>query len=309
MNNAKPLVIYSPAPPSNMLHMLNLQLVDVAAKCPALEDVTVIPVPLPDGINDINELDEHEKQYHLPIVTTVDFLPARTKTGPGWHGYTKASADLMFVSVLYDIGFGVLVFDSEIKNPNDLKGKKIGVPPRASSVRMLSEALLRDGWGILDDVELVDIAPPNVQKALEAGEIDATTWNFVRRNGDSYISLLPGLLEMEASHWLEVDREAVSAINKHNPFVVGVSVMGAEKESGTGALNDIQMVSFTQALAAWEKTDAVTVRALLGCIHNQLGQYDALPQEQAGMLKWPGLDLGHLHPAAAAFYRLHGMIQ
>lgn len=306
IKSMKPLTVYSPAPPSNMLHELNLELAVVADQCPEVPGLSVIPVALPDSINDIHQKPAVEQKDHLPIVTTVDFLSARDKTGPAWHGYNRANQDLKLVSVLYDIGFGVLAFDPSISSPADLKGKKIGVPPRPSSIRVLSEALLRDGWGILDEVELVDLTPPQIKEALLAGRIDATTWNLVRREGDGFRTLLPFLLDHPSARWIGIDDKAVTAINKSNPFVLAATVMAPG--NGGVAGQDVSMLSFAQALTAWDKTDGAVIKALLGCILDQGSRHDGLPADVKGMLNWPGLTPDLLHPAAAEFYRGHGLV-
>ena len=121
----------------------------------------VVAIPLPDSINAITD-----KRHELPIVTTVDFLPARDGTGPSWHAYHRANKDLKLVCALYEVAFGILVFR---------KGPRIGVPPRPSSVRVLTEALLRDGYGILDEVELVDLRPDEVTP----DRVDATALHLL----------------------------------------------------------------------------------------------------------------------------------
>lgn len=70
------LVIYSPAPPTNMLHELNRDLVRAINRCAGNENATLVAVPLPDSINAICAQPEALKRHKLPIVTSVDFLPA-----------------------------------------------------------------------------------------------------------------------------------------------------------------------------------------------------------------------------------------
>lgn len=307
IKDMKPLTVYSPAPPSNMLHILNLELVDVADQCASVPQLSVIPVALPNSINDINQKPDAERQYHLPIVTAVDFLTARDKTGPEWHAYDRANKDLKLVAKLYDIGFAMLAFDPSLSSPADLKGKRIGVPPRPSSIRVLSEALLRDGWGILDDVELVDLTPPQVAEALASGRIDATTWNLVRHEGEGYATLMPNLLDHPSARWIGVDEKAVAAMNEKNPFVLSLSVMGPGKSGEAG--QGVSMLSFAQALTAWDKTDGTVIKALLGCILKQGNHNKGLNTDVKSMLAWPGLTPDLIHPAALEFYRDHNMLK
>lgn len=210
-------------------------------------------MPLPDSINSITD-----KHHHLPIVTTVDFLPARNKTGPAWHAYERANQDLKLVCTLYEVAFGILVFRD---------GPRIGVPPRPSSVRVLTEALLRDGWGILDDVELVDLRPHEV----DPGRVDATSWNLLL---EGRVPLLPELV----GRWLSVDEQCVAAINNANPFKLGSVRIG-----------ETRLLSFKQGLAAWDATEESVVLSLLR----------SLPQP---LLDWPALSADQLHPGAIQFF-------
>jgi hypothetical protein len=238
--------VYSPAPLATPLHDLNRRLFEPHAR--------VVAVPLPDSINAIAR-----KSHQLPIVTTVDFLPARDGTGPSWHAYDRANKDLKLVCALYEVAFGILEFR---------KGPRIGVPPRPSSVRVLTEALLRDGWGILDEVELVDLRPDEVRP----DRVDATSWNLLLHGSEP---LLPGL----SGRWLNVDGDTIAAINEANPFKIeGVAVGGTT------------LLSFRQGLAAWDDTDENLVLSLL----------QRLPQPR---LDWPSLSQNMVHRGAVRFFK------
>jgi hypothetical protein len=208
-------------------------------------------MPLPDSINAITD-----KRRELPIVKTVDFLPARDGTGPPWHAYHRANKDLKLVCALYEVAFGILVFR---------KGPRIGVPPRPSSVRVLTEALLRDGYGMLDEMELVDLRPHEVAP----DRVDATSWNLLLHGS---VPLLPDL----RGHWLPVSDDAVAAMNRRNPF----------KTDRIPALN---LLSFKQGLAAWDGTEDSVVQSLL----------QRLPRP---LLDWPSLSKELVHPGAFRFF-------
>jgi hypothetical protein len=115
-------VIYSPAPATTMLHESNRNIARII-------NASIVAMPLPDSINAIGRLPETAKRLHLPIVTTVDFLPARDRTGPAWHAYERGNKDLKLVCALYDVAFGIMAFE-----PGSPKGKRIGVRPVAKSL-------------------------------------------------------------------------------------------------------------------------------------------------------------------------------
>lgn len=293
------LTIYSPAPPGIMLHTHNTEFGAMLRECQV--DNKVVPLALPQSINQFGDMPAENKKTHLPIVTTIDFLPAVHQGGPEWHAYDKANADLKFVASLYNVAFGVLAFDESIVSPDDLKGKKIGAPPRASAVRVYTEALLRDGWGVIDDVEIVDIAPPDLPAAVANGEIDATTWNIATMTMDGLHAVAPQLLEREGAHWLRVDRNVVAAINAANDFRIESAFVETARGSET------ELLSFRLALAAWEATPDETVSAILGCMDSADVSSGVLLKDVRQMGYWPGLATDYIHPAAVEFYRTRGV--
>lgn len=286
------LTIYSPAPPAIMLHDHNVALGEALQGCGIPN--TVVPEALPQSITQFSDASDDDKKYHLPIVTTIDFLPAIHHAGPAWHSYGRPYPDLKFVASLYDIAFGVLAFDDAIQSPADLRGKRIGAPPRPSAVRVYTEALFRDGWGLLEDVEIVDMKPSDLTAAVAGDAVDATTWNLISMPADGPRPMVPSLLEIEGAHWIPVDADAVQRLNEANGFEVARSVYSPAPG------NAVDLLSFRQALAAWEATPDETVSAILGCLKKN--------ETPDTMATWPGLAAAYTHKAAQAFFASHGLI-
>jgi hypothetical protein len=291
------LTIYSPAPPTNPLHELNLQLVRAAAGFPGAPPVEMTAMALPESINTIAAMRAAARPSHLPIVTSVDFRLAREGGGPSWHAYPRANRDLKFVARLYDVGFGILAA-SPISTPAHLRGKRIGAPPRPSAVRLLTETLLRDGWGVLDEVTLVDMSPPDVASAFASGAIDATSWNLVFPSLTGFRPILPDLAGAPSMRVLAVEEVALARVNSANTFKLELARFLPEAPP---------LLSFAQALAAWDDTDPAQIRALLACIAARGADYAGLPDDIASMARWPDLSVADIHPAARAFYALRGI--
>ncbi len=301
---AMDLVIYSPAPPQIMLHAHNSELGEILSACGAFSSVETPPVALPDSIKRINTLEAELRPFHLPIVTTLDYPTARENTAPHWHGYSRANSDLLFVASLYDVSFGVLAFSDDIQSPEDLIGKRIAVPARPSAVRWFAEALMRDGWGILDQVELVDTAPPELPAAIAEGRVDATAWNIMSETPEGFLPMMPPLLDAPGAHWLGVSRETLEAINESNPFTTELvqvepgNVLGAE----TQPAEPVALLSFRQALTAWADTPDEVVSEILMCLSEASSGYGPGGDFKAAALHWPGLTNEMMHPATKAFF-------
>lgn len=292
-----PLTVYSPAPENNPLHALNLQLLRAAEGEPALEGIAMVAMALPASVNTIAALGV-ERPRHLPIVTTVDFRPAREGGGPGWHGYPDARPDLRFVATLYDVGFGIQPFDPSIIRPCDLRGKRIGAPPRPSAVRLLTETLIGDGWGLSDEVEIVDLFPGEIAGAVADGRIDATSWNLVVPGPAGFAPMTPPLPGRGAVRYLAVGDDALERINAANPFVLAPSELLPGRPP---------LLSFAQALAAWDDSDPARISALLGCLAARGGEFVGYPRDVAAMARWPGLRPPEVNATALEFYRSRGV--
>lgn len=283
----KTLTLYSPAAAPNPMWAANVAIAAQLMACDIGLSVTATAVALPDAINNLDAVGD--KRFELPIITTVDFETARAGSGPEWHPYPNAHPDLKFAASLYEVGIGMMVFGGDIKTPADLAGKRIAVPRRPSSLRVMLETLLRDGWGVLDDVTLVDMPPSHVIPAIDAGEIDATTWNMLIEREGSLQPMLPPLQAM-GGRWLSVDTAAIARINARGD--VRTEAVSVPVES-SGASADV--LSFRQGLAVWDETPDLAVRNTLSCL--------ARTRPPAWMADWPALTAGMMHPAARKFYQ------
>ncbi|WP_165793471.1 hypothetical protein [Hyphococcus luteus] len=168
-------------------------------------------------------------------------------------------------------------------------------------MRVFTEALLRDGWGVLDDVEIVDIVPPDLPAAIKEGRIDATTWNIMSVTAEGPDAMAPQLLQVKGAHWIPVETETVNEINKANDFKIENSSI-----SGAGG-EQINLLSFRQALAAWESTPDETVNAILACLEAKGAASSVLPAAPREMARWPGLVKEHVHAAALEYYQRRGV--
>lgn len=294
------LTLYSPAPPQIMLHAQNLEIGKVLAKCPGISSVETPPMALPGSINTINSLPDEDRPYHLPIVTTLDFITARDGTAPDWHGYDRANDDLKFVASLYDVAFGVLVFDPDIQTSADLVGKRIGVPARPSAVRWMSEALFTYGWQIMDDVEFIPLSPPQIMNAIRSDEIDAVTWNIMSETPGGYLPMIPPLTQVEDAHWVNISADTVTKMNKASPFTVErIDLSDQDILDGTPvSRTESGFISFKQGLAAWDDTPDDLVRSLVQCLEAGQSAFGAGGDFTRRQLDWPGLTDEQIHNGA-----------
>lgn len=70
-------------------------------------------------------------------------------------------------------GSALTVKKGLIKSASELKGKKIAIPSRFSTHFLLLSELLKNNQIKIDEVSLVDMAPPEMPFALQSGQIEA----------------------------------------------------------------------------------------------------------------------------------------
>ena len=242
-------------------------------------------------------MDPSLRQYHWPIVTTIDLQLARAGTGPDWHGYPRVNSDLKLVCTFTDTAVGISMWGEPVTDPEQLRGKRIAAPPRPSAVRLMTELLLRDGWGILDDVTLVDMMPPAVLPARAAGKVDGTSWNIVGPTPNGHRPSLPSKPD-DPLTYVPVGQEAVDRINAANPFDLALS---HALEGGPALL------SLAQGLAVWDEVDPAKVGAMLEYIEANGASIPGFAANATEMAAWPGLTADMLSPVAKAFYRARGV--
>jgi len=269
------LTIYSPAPAGIRMHALN----EVLGKRLSGAGIAnkVVAVALPDAVNGVCGLDAPARALHVPIMTSVDLLPAIARTGPVWHSYTRANGDLRLLASLYDVGFGITVFDPGIRTFEDLRGRAVHCPPRPSSVRLMTEALLFDGWGLAGEVQLVDCRPPDLVPLIADGTLAATSWNLVTLERGTTTFLIPG-----KSRFLPVSAPALEKMNE---------AMAAPL--GSCLVDDTPVIAFRQGLCVWDETPHDLCEAILDVVTRGGAPFFDDPADQRA---WPGLSGQHVHP-------------
>ncbi|MBW1802405.1 MAG: ABC transporter substrate-binding protein [Deltaproteobacteria bacterium] len=270
-------------------------------------------VPAPDHIKKIDQLPSDLKKHSLPIVPSTDFIPARLGKGPEWHGYPRAHENLRFVACTGVVAFGAATYDPDIREPTDLIGKKIGVTPRPSSLRIMVEGILRDGWGIGEQVELVDVAPPRVKEMLLKGDIDATFWVQVWEVLDGFQCLDIGVIEARDTHWVSISLEDIERINQNNSWkthrilVPGGSATGPKLAPPV----DVGMAGFSTAICAWDCTEEEVVYELIRFLDEKSELWsdhtNGCPMSLARMSRFPGLSDDMVHPGAMKYYKERGI--
>ena len=305
------LELYSPAPGHSEIHRYNVAVADLITGSDAAMTASATSLALPDSINRLSEVAPESKAVQLILVNHFDFLCAVEQKGPDWHSYDRANTDLKFVANLFGGGIGFLTADPTIKSPTELIGKRIAVLPRPSAVRAIAEIVLRDGWGILDRVELLDGGPASGSEASASGNSDVRVVTTIEaKKGYKLVAPLPEGTN-PSMNWIDIDQPAINRMTAasgvtfdrhvHPPLkdcVIQPSDQGARPESG--------LVRFDKGLSAWEGTAPDVVAELLGLLVAEGNRW----QESTGSVafdaerlrNWSPLHDSYIHQGAKQFY-------
>jgi TRAP-type uncharacterized transport system substrate-binding protein len=304
------LEFFSPAPAGNPMHSMDVAVVKLLNRYHSRISASWRSVPLPDQIPLIDQFPDERKKHSLPIVSSVDFMPARSGEGPSWHRYERPFKDLKFVATTSVIGFGISTFDETINTSDQLAGKTIAVIPRPSTLRVLSEAVLRDAWGIYDQVTLKESFYPEARKALLAGEVNATFWNSAWEIESGFQCLDPGILQERQAHWIGMSLKNVKDVNKKNPWGLHRMLVPAGAITAKGPKLDptkeVGLAGLSIAICAWDSTENELVYELVRFLDEVASLWQDYTSgchlSLARMARFPGINDKLVHSGALGYY-------
>ena len=310
------LELYSPAPGHSEIHRYNVAVADLITGSDAAMTASATPLALPDSINRLCKAAPEFKALQLILVNHFDFLCAVEQKGPDWHFYDRANTDLKFVANLFGGGIGLLTADLSINSPRELVGKRIAVLPRPSAVRAIVEILLRDGWGILDRVELLDGGPTSDSESFASGNSDVRVVTTIEtKKGFKLVAPLPEGTN-PSMNWIDIDQSAINRMTAasgvtfdrhvHPPLkdcVIQPSDQCARPEAG--------LVRFDKGLSAWEDTAPDVIGELLGLLVAEGNRWKkstgSITFDVERLGNWAPLDESYIHQGARQFYSENGL--
>ncbi|MBA7632890.1 hypothetical protein ES703_40446 [subsurface metagenome] len=284
-------------------------------------------LPLPVSVNNIDKMPAEQRKYGFTAFLPVtDFLLARAGGGPEKHKYAREYTDLLFVGNVSNGGWTFFTKDPELAaDPRKLAGKVVGVvnAPEArtwGSPTLLSNAIFRDAWGIIDKVDQIEVSLPEVGGMFEAGMIDAAFWGMANNMSGTYTIPGPfiGLLRSSPTYWIPLTQEDADKINAANPWKISLLTLpkDAIEVPGpplqwTNPQDDVTMCDFGGALAVWKETEEDVVYEMLKFIVDNAERIKKanlrMQVDPEKMAQWPGLTKDMVHPGALRFYETQGI--
>lgn len=247
------------------------------------------------------------------------FMPTTTSTSQveAWMGvppYKRKFTDLKLVATFGGNGFAFATFDPNLKTSQDLVGKRLAINLKTMAPWPLAEALLRDGWGILDQVKISHHKPPDFKDILVTGVADAA-WLAPAgfREGGKFGSP-PYVMEVmgaRKTYWVNVSQEDVDRINENNPWSLFRVVVPQGGFGGDNPPEESGFVGWDNYMVAWDVADDEVVYDLVKFLAENREEWatrtHGTPGGPEGIGTFRGMTEDKIHPGALRYYKEMGV--
>ncbi len=237
-----------------------------------------------------------------------------TKCWLGEEPYKRKFTDLKWAGKINVAAFGFVTYNSEIRTPQDLIGKTVGVFPIGSGMLTLSDAILKDAWGIYDEVKISHHRPPAFKDVLLTGEVDAAfAMNATSLEGGKYSigSAALSVLGARKTYWMDLTPEDIDRIKQNNPWNTSRLPVPKGEVGPASPPEDAGLMTFWSATAWWDEAPEEVVYELLKFLADNAEVYTRRLEGRPMSAEWlaaiPGATEDQLHPGALRFFRERGL--
>ena len=307
------LEVYSSVSPANPGYAEVQATVEILNSLHPWLSASMKVMELPESVHIIDKMTPEEKRYTFPwFMPSEDFHMARGGVAPR---YNRKFTDLMYVGKISHMGWAFLTYNPTIRTHDDLIDRTIGVTGEETSTRILSDAILKDAWGIFDRVTLKNYDSAQIRDALLSGDIDVAFCGQVWETIGGKWKVSPGLIDIldaKQTYWLSISMEDVNKVNRNNPW--SFNRLGVPRGFLRGMDNppeDIDIPDFQSAMVAWKDTEDVVVYELLKFLIDNAETWSemagGIPMSLGRMADFPGIVQDMVHPGALQYYNENGL--
>ncbi len=249
---------------------------------------------------------EQNRRANTLVCITADPWQEAVEMGK-WGPYDG----LRFVADMGPLGVALITLDRDIKKPQDLVGKKVGIHRKGTNMAE-RERQLFEVWGIADQVTFFNAGFGGQAKALGDGLIASSFQNTACVGAGEHRpgAAQEGLLAGKHVYYLDVDKETVLEAHKRfgNPYaplrIPGGMMEGMGAPFGTIANEGLWACDVTM-----DEDIVYEICKIMAENTSEFGQYHvagrAMTRDRLGLMLWHSPE--KYHPGAAKYYRGHNI--
>ncbi len=257
-----------------------------------------------------------ETSYKFPlerkkyVIMYGGSLPDVVNAQEGNPPYGKKYPDLKLIGKKDTSAKAFCTYDPEIRTPEDIIGKRVGSMTEVQSPTILMNAVMRDAWGIFDQVKMSYHIPKDFKDILITGVAD-TVWGacFTVAEGgfgsSAYFSEIWGAKHTYVVNITQDDVDKVNAANdwKTEHILVPKGALGENSPPD----EDTGCIAIMGPIFCWPEVDEEIVYELVKFHDEYADEWSrrlglTAPRPEF-MVACPGITEDRFHPGAIRYYR------
>lgn len=226
--------------------------------------------------------------------------------GTGFFADQKPFKELRSVFSLYTETFTLAVSEkSNIRNLDDIVGKKVNFGPQGSGMNATMEVLMKaKGWGKENFAAITYLQPSEQPKALCDGKIDVMIYAAGNPNG-----VLQEATQTCKVRILSVDKATIDKLIAENSFYARAIIPGGVY---AGNPNNIETFGIKAGVVTSEKADAEVVYNMTKAVFENFDNLKTLHPVFSSLKKESMVKEGNsapIHPGALKYFKEAGLLK
>jgi TRAP-type uncharacterized transport system substrate-binding protein len=269
-----------------------------------------------DAVASSHALPPERQKY--AVITGLD-RPQIVLARRGIAPHTRKHPGLKLLAIDCVATFAFASYDPEIKSSRDMIGKRVGLIIRGASPTPLSVALLREAWGIYDQVKISYHRPIDFKDVLTAGVADAAWLNLGSSGEEGVWTTAPWTREATGArrtYWISTTQEDIERINKSEevPWKAFLTVVPKGAWGGGEPREDVGGVSFVSYIGVWDVMDEEVAYELVKLLGDNAAEYTRRMQGKTINDRWildarpdPMMSEEDFHPGTLRYFNEKGI--
>ena len=253
-----------------------------------------------------------ERRRYCMINSLISSEYARARQG--LRPWPRKMTDLKVVNLEFVSGMTLATYDSNIKTPQDLAGKKIGTFVKVAAPNALFFGLLKDAWGISDKVKLSYYRPMSMKDALVTGTVDAVfALNCTELNGGKFgeAPFSANVRGARKTYWINVTQDDIAKVNQKNPWESARMLVPKDALGPGSPPQDTGLITWGMGMIAWEDTPEEITYELVKFVYENRAEWSkrlrGTRMDRDSIIAWPGITKDMVHPGALKYYSEKGI--